>query len=101
MDGASRRQQFFYITLPLLMPAVTISTLLLMIGGLNVYALPDTLTGGGPGFATHTITQSIIEWGIAQGQYGQASALAVVFMIAVGLVVTIQLAITRRLERNQ
>lgn len=100
IDGASARQRFFYITLPLLTPAITISTMLLMISGLNVYALPQTLTGGGPGYSTYTITQSIINSGIAQSKYGQASALGVVFMIAVGIVVVAQLRLGRRLERN-
>lgn len=97
IDGASSVQQFRYITLPLLTPAITVSTLLLITSGLNVFALPQTLTGGGPGYATYTITQSLVVSGIGQGQYGQASALAVVFMIAVGLVVVLQLRLTRRI----
>ncbi|MFI8634190.1 carbohydrate ABC transporter permease [Microbacterium sp. NPDC077663] len=100
IDGASTWQQFRYITFPLLAPAVTISTLLLMTSGLNVFALPQTLTGGGPGYSTYTITQTIVTSGIAQGQYGQASALGVVFMIAVGLVVVAQLGLTRRLGKG-
>ena len=100
IDGASSKQRFFYITLPLLMPAVTISTFLLMNGGLNVYALPQNLTGGGPGFATHTITSSIITNGIEQTKYGQASALGVVFMIVIGLVLLIQMKVIRRFERR-
>lgn len=97
IDGANARQRFFSITLPLLSPAITISTVLLMINGLNVYALPQTLTSGGPGFATSTITQTIVNSGIAQSKYGQASALGVIFMIAVGLVVVLQLRLARRL----
>lgn len=100
IDGASPSQQFRYITLPLLAPAITVSTLLLMTSGLNVFALPQTLTGGGPGFSTYTITQTIVTSGIAQGQYGQASALGVVFMLAVGLIVVLQLRVSRRFEGN-
>ncbi|WP_025155379.1 carbohydrate ABC transporter permease [Leifsonia aquatica] len=100
IDGANARQSFMNITLPLLTPAITISTVLLMIGGLNVYALPETLTGGGPGDATYTITKTIITSGIGQAKYGQASALGVVFMIAVGIVVIVQLRLTRGFEKR-
>lgn len=100
VDGASPRQQFFYITLPLLAPAITISTLLLMTGGLKVYELPLVLTNGGPGTATYTITQAIITGGVAQGRYGVSSALGMVFMVAVAIIVLIQLYLSRRVERN-
>ncbi|HUR08651.1 MAG TPA: sugar ABC transporter permease [Nonomuraea sp.] len=98
VDGASPRQAFFRITLPLLTPAITVSSLLLMTGGLKVYDLPYTLTKGGPGYATFTITQSIIQSGIAQAKFGQASALAVVFMLVVGAIVALQLVLSRSLE---
>ncbi len=54
-----------------------------MTGGLKVFDLPYTLTNGGPGFATFTITQSIVTSGVGQGRYGLASALAVLFTVAV------------------
>lgn len=100
IDGASARQRFSYITLPLLAPAITISTLLLMTGGLKVYELPFTLTVGGPGTATYTITQAIITGGVSQGRYGLSSALSVVFMIAVAIIVLLQLYFSRRIERS-
>jgi raffinose/stachyose/melibiose transport system permease protein len=100
IDGASARQQFFHITLPLLVPAMVISQFLLMTGGLKVFDLPYTLTGGGPGFATQTITQSIITNGVGQGRYGIASALAVLFTIAVAVLAISQLLIARRIERR-
>lgn len=98
LDGASARQRFQAITLPLLAPAITVSTLLLMTGGLKVYDLPFTLTKGGPGFSTYTITQSIIQSGVAQAQFGKASALAVVFLLVVGAIVAVQLVLSRRVE---
>jgi len=98
IDGASNLQVFRSITLPLLAPAMSVSTLLLMTGGLRVFDMPFTLTGGGPGFATRTITQSIIQAGIARGDFGAASALSVMFLIAVGLLVFLQLRVARHLE---
>ena len=100
LDGASARQRFQSITLPLLAPAITVSTLLLMTGGLKVYDLPFTLTKGGPGFSTYTITQSIIQNGVGQAQFGKASALAVVFLLVVGSIVAVQLLISRRFEER-
>ncbi|TDC23623.1 sugar ABC transporter permease [Streptomyces sp. 8K308] len=100
IDGANARQQFFHITLPLLMPAMVISQFLLMTGGLKVFDLPYALTNGGPGFATQTITQSIIVNGVGQGQYGIASALAVLFTLAVAVLSFSQLLISRRIERK-
>ncbi|MFJ4221872.1 carbohydrate ABC transporter permease [Curtobacterium luteum] len=100
IDGANRWQQFRSLTLPLLTPAITVSQLLLLTGGLKVYDLPFTLTHGGPGFATRTLTQAIIENGIAQSDIGKASALSVLFLVAVGLIIAGQLVISRRLEER-
>lgn len=100
IDGATGWQSFRHITLPLLIPAMVVSQLLLMTNGLKVYDLPFTLTKGGPGFATQTLTQEIIESGIAQSEVGLASALAVVFLIAVAVVVLAQLAVARGLQRR-
>lgn len=100
IDGASARQQFFNITLPLLTPAMVISSFLLLTGGLKVFELPFTLTGGGPGFATNTITQAIITAGVGQGRYGLASALAVMFTIVVAIVGFSQLKIASTISRR-
>jgi len=100
IDGATPRQQFFGITLPLLTPAIVISTFLLMTGGLKVFDLPYTLTTGGPGFSTYTITQSIVVSGVGQGRYGLASALAVMFTIAVAALSFGQLWLTRLVEKR-
>lgn len=98
VDGASKTRQFFSLTLPLLAPAMTVSWLLLLTGGLRVYELPFTMTGGGPGYSTYTITQSIIDRGLAEAEYGQASALAVIFLVISGAVVAVQMWYSSRME---
>ena len=100
VDGANARQQFFHITLPQLMPGMIVSMFLLMSGGLKVYDLPFTLTGGGPGFATNTVSQTIIDRGIGQQEYGVASALSVLFTIAMCVVIFIQLGISNVIQRR-
>ena len=100
IDGASSLQQFRYITLPQLVPAIIVSQFLLITGGLKVFDLPFTLTKGGPGYSTYTITQSIITSGVGQGRYGLASALAVSFTVAVAAISIAQLLLSRRIERS-
>lgn len=79
---------------------MTVSQFLLLINGLRVYDLPFTLTGGGPGYDTYTITQVLVQRGIAEGDYGLGAALGVIFLIAVAAVLSLQLSVTRRLERR-
>ena len=100
VDGANAWQKFAHITLPQLMPGIVTSTFLLMSGGLKVYDLPYTMTKGGPGYSTYTVTQSIIQQGIGQSQYGVGSALAVLFFIATGIVVFLQMGISNLISRR-
>ena len=100
VDGASSRQQFVHITLPQLIPGIVTSSFLLMSGGLKVYDLPYTMTKGGPGYSTYTVTQSIIQQGIGQSQYGLGSALAVLFTVATALVVFAQMGAASLISRR-
>lgn len=100
IDGANSRQQFVHITLPQLVPAIVVSTFLIMTGNLKIYDLPYTLTGGGPRNATMTITQAILLRGTGQSQYGVGSALAVVFTIACLMLVTVQQLVAGAVQRR-
>lgn len=100
VDGASARQQFLHITLPQLVPAVVVSSFLLITGGLKVYDLPYAMTKGGPGFATNTITQSIIVQGLSQSDYGVGSALAVLFTFACLAIILVQLGLAGAVSKR-
>lgn len=100
VDGASALQQFWNITMPQLVPAVGVSTFLLLTAGLKVYDLPLVLTKGGPGNATQTITQAIVVQGISQGRYGVGSALATMFILVVAAIVLSWMFISSRVEER-
>ncbi|RSX58521.1 carbohydrate ABC transporter permease [Bifidobacterium samirii] len=100
VDGAGRGQQFVHITLPQMVPAMGVSIFMLLTGGLKVYDLPYTLTNGGPGAATTTVTQSIIVTGIGSGRYGVGSALGVVFFLCCVILVVAQQIVTTQIERR-
>lgn len=100
VDGASFRQQLIHITLPQLTPGIVVSMFLLMTSALKIYDLPYTLTAGGPGYATNTITQAIILRGIGQSDYGLGSALSTLFTIACIVVIAIQLGISSMVSRR-
>lgn len=56
IDGASAFQQFKSITLPMLMPSITINVVINIIGGLKLFDVIISLTGGGPGYASQSMS---------------------------------------------
>ncbi len=101
IDGASRFQQFRFITIPLLAPALTVNTLLLLTNGLKVYDLPYALTKGGPGYSNYTVTQIIIQRGISERQYGVSTALAAIFIVLVMIIAAVQFTTMRKREVHE
>ncbi|KGE17632.1 carbohydrate ABC transporter permease [Paenibacillus wynnii] len=100
IDGAGRWGQIRHITLPLLAPAMTVSIMLLLTGGLKVFEIPFALTRGGPGFETHTITQVIVLRGISEVQYGLASAMSIVFFLIVLVITFFQVSWMQKREER-
>ncbi|SFB53819.1 carbohydrate ABC transporter membrane protein 1, CUT1 family [Cohnella sp. OV330] len=90
IDGATSSQQFWRITLPLLQPSVSVVSVTAMIGGLKVFDIVMSLTGGGPGNATQTIMTAYIKTSFDEGFYSFGAAYGVVFFGAV-LVLTMLL----------
>lgn len=86
IDGASPRQQFFKITLPLLIPAISSAVTLNLIGGLKLYDVVVSLTGGGPGFETASLSTYINNRYFNAEQAGYASAVGVVMFIIILIV---------------
>lgn len=86
IDGANPRQQFFKITMPLLVPAISSGVTLNLIGGLKLYDVVVSLTGGGPGFDTSSLSTYISNRYFSAEQAGYASAVGVVMFILILIV---------------
>lgn len=100
IDGANPLQAFWHITFSFLAPAMTITTLTAMIGGLKVYERIVALTNGGPGYATETLTTALMYSGFTENRYGYASSLAVIMMLGIMVISFFQLKILTKREDN-
>ena len=98
VDGASGFQRFFRITLPLMMPGITINSVLSLAGGLKQYDHVKVITGGGPGGATQTITLQAVEKAFVYNRRGYSSAIILVLFILIVIVSVIQISITKKRE---
>lgn len=76
VDGATISQRFRYITLPALMPVISVLFLLRFIFTFNKFDDVFLLTGGGAG--TEVITVKIVDWLTGRADVGAAAALGVV-----------------------
>jgi multiple sugar transport system permease protein len=87
VDGASRWQQFWQITLPMLMPSIVVALIFRTITALQTFDIPYTMTRGGPGNATETLAMLIHKTTIDYLDLGYGSTLAVC-MFLLSLMVT-------------
>lgn len=86
VDGASKMQQFFYITLPLLKSTILVALLFRTLDAFRIFDLIYALTGGGPGNTTETISIYAYKTMFAQMNFGAGSALSVMVFICVAII---------------
>ncbi len=87
VDGASKWQQFWEITIPMLMPSIIVALIFRTITALQTFDIPYTMTKGGPGNDTETLAMLIHKTTIDYLDVGYGSTLAVC-MFVISLVVT-------------
>ena len=97
VDGASKLQQFWQITIPMLMPSIIVALIFRTITALQTFDIPYTMTKGGPGETTETLAMLIHKTTIEYLDVGYGSTLAV-FMFMLSLCVTA--VYLRRIGRN-
>jgi len=87
IDGASELQCFWYMTVPLLKPIITIAILLRLVDAIKIFDTIWILTKGGPGHATEVYNIFIYLEGFRYYNMGYAAALGIILLI-ISLVVT-------------
>ena len=92
IDGATRPQQFRFVTWPLLRPTTFLLLILNVIHSFQVFDLIFVMTGGGPGFSTTMIVQYIYQSAFASSEMGYASAMGIVLFLMILLVHTFAMA---------
>jgi ABC-type sugar transport system permease subunit len=81
IDGTSALRFFWSFTIPIIKPTLLVLTLLTSIGGINSLGLILATTNGGPGTATTTFSVLLYREAWKYGEFGMASALAVLMFI--------------------
>ncbi len=98
MDATRPARAFWRITLPLVMPTLTVVIVLSLIRSFQIFDEVWLLTGGGPGRETFMIVQHIYETAFTGDRpaYGEAAAGSVLMAIVIAVFTFFQLFITRR-----
>jgi len=99
IDGANSFQMLSKITLPLMMPTITICTFLTLTNGFKLFDQNLALTGGNPGKMSQLLALNIYDtmYGTT-GWQGVGQAKAVIFFIMVALIAVLQNKMTTSKE---
>ena len=91
LDGATKWQQFTSITMPFLLPVLSVVLILTFKGGLTVFDYIKALTEGGPAGATKSLTFNIYNLGFKELKFSYAISQAMVVTAIVVLISWLQL----------
>jgi multiple sugar transport system permease protein len=98
VDGATRWQSFWYITLPMLKPTILIGLLLRTMQSFKVFDIIYATTAGGPGSATTVLNYHIYTVGMTFFDMGYAAALANILLL---IIAVLSILYIMTLERQQ
>lgn len=87
IDGANSLQVFFQVTLPLLMPVLVYTIITALIGGLQMFDVPQVLTNGAgtPNRSSTTLIMYLNNFLKTSKNYGMAGAVSVIIFLITGL----------------
>jgi N-acetylglucosamine transport system permease protein len=96
IDGATKWHIFWNITLPLLWDTVRTALVFLAIGAVDMFAIVQTMTQGGPSRSTDVLATYLYERAFLQSEFGYATAIAVSMFLVVLTLSTVLMRVTQR-----
>ena len=90
MEGATRWQQFYHITLPMINPTIFMVVILSTIGGFSLFIEPYIMTGGGPLNTTLSAVLYIYKQAFQYYNMGYSATLGFFYAIMIMTVVILQ-----------
>lgn len=96
VDGASKWQEFRYVTLPGLKPIALFVLTVTILASANVFGQPVMITNGGPDDATKSAIMYIAETGLASNRQGVAAAMGYLLALALAIVSIVNFRLFRR-----
>ena len=102
IDGASKRQQFWYITLPQLRPMIYLAVTLTIMGNLQLFEEPFVLVAESSGVSQSVMTTAIFVYKTAfsSGDFGTASAISWLLFLIIASTTWVNNRIFSRNERQ-
>jgi multiple sugar transport system permease protein len=101
IDGASPAQTLFRVTLPMMLPILTMNLVLATVETFNSFDMVLSLTGGGPGTATQVLALDVYDQIFRQLNLGRGAAMAVVLMAVNVLVIGLYVRMIERQEKQE
>ncbi|SCF38794.1 carbohydrate ABC transporter permease [Micromonospora mirobrigensis] len=107
LDGASRRRQFWSITVPQLRPTIIFTLIISTIGGLQLFTEPLLFTSGSGGLSGgsegqfQTITMYLLDVMNQRFRWGYAGAVALVLFLLIALMSTVNYLLARRISSDK
>ncbi|MEV4760080.1 sugar ABC transporter permease [Micromonospora sp. NPDC049559] len=107
LDGASRRRQFWSITIPQLRPTIIFTLIISTIGGLQLFTEPLLFTSGSGGISGgsqgqfQTITMYLLDVMNQRFRWGYAGAVALVLFVLIALMSIVNYLLARRISSDK
>lgn len=100
VDGIGFWGKLFKITLPLVMPSLSVSTVLNIIYVFNSFPIIWTISKGDPADQTHTLVTYLYDLSFSSGKFGEAAAVSVIGFVVLAICASIYMIMSLKAEQE-